>query len=206
MLVLLYIYICEEIFVSDLLLFFFCNVLIYNAINSFFVSNPIHSLFILIMNYSIIGLLFIYNGLVFIGFIFMLIYIGAVSVLLLFTLMLLNLKFIYYKSINIKYMYYYLIFSLFIQFAFFFVLFKKNTVFFADNYLYINWFKIVFLKGDYVNIGYDLFYLNSSLILIIGLFLLSILIASVNIITPVKTSKKQEIHYQLKDYNKNIFL
>ena len=194
----------NEINLSDLILLFVCNLLILNTLNSYFMKNPVYSLILLIVNYSLAGLLFVYNGLVFIGLIFILIYVGAVSVLLIFTLMLLNLKNIYYKTENNKIYYVLLVFVFFTEIVFIAFCVKNYENSFFDYYLYTNWFKILFLKSDFVNIGYQLIIFNSELLIIVGLLLLIILVASVSMVISLKDSKKQEKHSQFKNYNKNI--
>ena len=181
-----------------------CNLLIINTINSYFMKNPIYSLILLILNYALGGLLFIYNGLVFMGLVFILIYIGAVSVLLVFTLMLLNLKTIYYKTESVSIFYFLIFFIFFVEFFSFFFCLKNYEISFFDYYLYTNWFKILFMKSNFVNIGYQLIVLNSELLLIVGLLLLVILVASVSMVITLKDSKKQEKYSQLKNYNKII--
>ena len=189
---------------SDLILLFICNLLIINTINSYFMKNPIYSLILLIVNYSLGGLLFIYNGLAFIGIVFILIYVGAVSVLLVFTLMLLNLKNIYYKNESALNYYFLIAFVFIIEFISFYFCLKNYDISFFDYYLYTDWFKILFLKSDFVNIGYPLIIFNSEILIIVGLLLLVILVASVSMVITLKDSKKQEKYSQFKNYNKNI--
>ena len=190
---------------SDLILLFICNLLIINTINSYFMKNPIYSLILLIVNYSLGGLLFIYNGLAFIGMVFILIYVGAVSVLLVFTLMLLNLKTIYYKNESALNYYFLIAFVFIIEFISFYFCLKNYDISFFDYYLYTDWFKILFLKSDFVNIGYPLIIFNSEILIIVGLLLLVILVASVSMVITLKDSKKQEKYSQFKNYNKNVF-
>lgn len=190
---------------SDLILLFICNLLIINTINSYFMKNPIYSLILLIVNYSLGGLLFIYNGLAFIGMVFILIYVGAVSVLLVFTLMLLNLKTIYYKSETTLNYYFLIVFVFIAEFISFFFCLKNYNISFFDYYLYTDWFKILFLKSDFINIGYSLIIFNSEILVIVGLLFLVILVASVSMVITLKDSKKQEKYSQFKNYNRNIF-
>ena len=185
-------------------LFLSLNLILFNTIFIYFMKNPIYSLILLILNYLLAGFLFIYNGLVFIGLIYILLYSGAVSMLLVFTLMLLNIRTIYYKSISISYCYnfYIFIFSLSILL---FVIIKKNTnIYYFDEYLYLSWYNKVFLKSDFVDLGYEIFINNINLLLIISLFLTFILVASTSIINNYKISKKQDMFKQLKVNKKKI--
>lgn len=185
-------------------LFLSLNLILFNTISIYFMKNPIYSLVLLILNYLLAGFLFIYNGLVFIGLIYILLYSGAVSMLLVFTLMLLNIRTIYYKSISINYCYNIYLFVFFIC-IFFFIIIKKNTnIYYFDEYLYVSWYNKVFLKSDFVDLGYEIFINNINLLLIISLFLTFILVASTSIINNYKISKKQDMFKQLKVNKKKI--
>lgn len=167
-------------------------------------KNPIYSLVLLILNYLLSGFLFIYNGLVFIGLIYILLYSGAVSMLLVFTLMLLNIRTIYYKSININYCYNFYLFIL-IFCVFFFIIIKKNiNIYYFDEYLYLSWYDKVFLKADFADLGNEVFITNINLLFIISLFLTFVLVASTSIVNNYKISKKQDMFKQLKTNKKKI--
>ena len=167
-------------------------------------KNPIYSLIFLMLNYSIAGFLFVYSGLPFVGLIFVLIYVGAVSVLLVFTLMLLNLRSIYYKAEENFKFYNFISLIFLIEFLCFYVTLNNYDISFFDYYLYTDWFKILFIKSDFVNISYEIIIYNSEILVIVALLLLVILVASVNMVITIKDSKKQEKYSQIKNYNKNI--
>ncbi len=79
-------------------------------------------------NYLIGGVFFILNNMVFLGLAFMLIYVGAVSILLLFTLMLLNLKTIYYKNTKKNHFFVVIYAFLVLEVFCFIFLFKNNNI------------------------------------------------------------------------------
>lgn len=185
-------------------LFLSLNLILFNTIFIYFMKNPIYSLILLILNYLLAGFLFIYNGLVFIGLIYILLYSGAVSMLLVFTLMLLNIRTIYYKSISISYCYNFYFFLFFLSILFFIIIKKNTNIYYFDEYLYISWYNKVFLKSDFVDLGYEIFINNINLLLIISLFLTFILVASTSIINNYKISKKQDMFKQLKVNKKKI--
>lgn len=195
----------KEVYFFDILLFFFLNIIIMNTLLSFFVKNPIYSLLLLILNYMIAGFLFLSNNLVFLGLIFMLIYVGAVSILFLFTFMLIDLKIIFYNKINSKFLNFIIFIILIFEFLYFFVYLKyyKEFILNFENSFYTNWFNILIIKDDLNFISYELYFKNSTLIFISALFLLMALIASVNIVNSLKNSKKQNAFMQLKNYTKN---
>ena len=185
-------------------LFLSLNLILFNTIFIYFMKNPIYSLVLLILNYLLAGFLFIYNGLVFIGLIYILLYSGAVSMLLVFTLMLLNIRTIYYKSINISYCYNFYLFILLICSIFFLMIKKYTNIYYFDEYLYLSWYNKVFLKTDFVDLGYEIFVNNINLLFIISLFLTFVLVASTSIINNYKVSKKQDMFKQLKVNKKKI--
>lgn len=204
MIVFFYNFILKEVYLYDLIIIIILNLILINSIFSYFMKNPVYSLIFLILNYSLTGFLFIFNGMIFLGIVFMLVYVGAISILLLFVIMLLNLKSVYYKANNFYYSYFLVYLSFLFEIVLLFYFYKKNDFFFNTNYIYTNWFKAAFLKPDFVNVGYDLFFINSDILCFIGIFLTIIMIAAVNIVNGIKTSKKQDKFVQLKSYKKII--
>lgn len=188
--------------IPEVFLIIFLNIILLCSLASFFVKNPIYSLFFLILNYVIVGFIFILNNFAFLSLIFMLMYVGAISILLLFTLMLLNLKYIYYKTINKNVMNILIYFLFFLQIFFFIFMFNKYSIIYKENNYFFNWFLIFILKNDLNVMSIELYLKNSSLIFIVALLILMALLASVNIVNSLKTGKKQDSFFQLKNYNK----
>ncbi len=60
------------------------------------------------------------------------------------------------------------------------------------------------LKHDLLSVAYDLYFKNSTLVMVSSLTLLMSLVASVNIVNSLKTTKKQEAFLQVKRYVKNV--
>lgn len=170
----------------------------------FFMKNPVYSLILLILNYSLVSFIFIFNGVVFLGLVFMLIYVGAVSMLLIFTLMLLNLRVIYFKASNVKNFYTILYLIYFIQIFSFVLINKTANIYFIDDYIYINWFKAVGTKSDFIALSYNLFINNVDLVLFISVFLTFILIATTSIVSIFSKTRKQENFVQIKFYTKKV--
>lgn len=206
MIIFLYKQLLGEIYISNLILIIVVNVILMSSVFIYFMKNPIYSLLFLVVNYFLVGSLFIFNNMIFLGLMFMLVYIGAVSILLLFTLMLLNLKIIYYKNIYIKYFWLIISSIFFIEFLSFYFVFKSyNNIVLKEKEVYINWFKLVSNKSDLFSIGYELYITNPNFIVLSALLLLTSLVASVNIVNSLKISKKQDSYIQLKKYSKNLF-
>ena len=87
----------------DLLFTFICIFLLTSAVSVIISKNPIHSvLFLILVFVSTSGLLLLLQ-VEFLGMIFIVIYIGAISVLFLFVIMMLNIRIIELKENLIKY-------------------------------------------------------------------------------------------------------
>src|SRR5215467_10492845 len=72
--------------------------------NVIFVNNPIQSLLSLIVLFALSSMLFMILGIEFISLLLFFIYIGAIAVLFLFLIMMLNLKIIELKNYYLKYL------------------------------------------------------------------------------------------------------
>jgi NADH-ubiquinone oxidoreductase chain 6 len=71
----------------------YCSIIVLLCgISVIIVKNPIGSLIALIAVYGMISVFLIFIGLTFIGFSYIIVYIGAVSILFLFILMLINVR------------------------------------------------------------------------------------------------------------------
>lgn len=181
----------------------FSNFIGINCLFSIYLKNPVFSLIFLIINYISSSILMLVFGLQLIAFVFLLIYVGAISILLLFTLMLLNLKVIFYKSVNYVYFLFFIITIIFLQL----ILFSCKDLLLLFYYAEVdsvNWFSIIFFKNEIQNFGLEIFVINKDLVFLSTIFLFLILIASINVVMSVKYSKKQLLDIQLKNVNKNI--
>jgi len=201
MIILIYKILVTNVYISELFLFLFLNIIILSTIVSFFSKNPVYSLLFLILNYIIAGFLFLLNNFIFLSLLFILIYVGAVSILLLFTLMLLNLKIIYYKHIDNKFLLYLIVTLILVEFLIFFYFFNFKLINFRESSYKLDWFLILNLNSDLFIISTELFLFNSNLVVIIGILLLAALLASVNIVHNLKNCKKQNAYHQLKNYS-----
>lgn len=182
---------------------FFSNFLGITCVLGFYVKNPIFSLIFLIISYLNAAVLMLFFGMQFLVFVFLLVYVGAVSILLLFTLMLLNLKIIAYKNVSFKYFVLFFILIVFLEI----VLFYYKDYFLLFYYAEVhscNWSSAVFFKNEIKSFGLELFVNNKDLVFLSAIFLFLVLIATVNIVLTTKYSKKQKLDLQLKNINKII--
>ena len=86
--------------------YFFSTIAVFSAIMVTVSKNTVHSVFFLILDFITISCLFIMIGAEFLGMIMLIVYVGAVAVLFLFVVMMLNVSQIedekYNKKIDIK--------------------------------------------------------------------------------------------------------
>ena len=78
-----------------LLIGFFMTLIILCLIASIFIKHPIHSLIMLVLSFFLIAILLVFVGIEYLAALILLIYAGAISILLLFVLMMFDMKELY---------------------------------------------------------------------------------------------------------------
>lgn len=169
--------------------------------------NPIHSILSLILLFCSSSVFLLFFNVEFLALMFIIIYVGAISVLFLFVIMMLNIKLIEVNDNLIKY----LPISLFIFLIFvldFYLIFSNTLLNILDynKVIYIQWINLLFKKSNIESLGILLF---TDFFFI---FLLSSLILFVSMIGPIvltliteKKNKKQNIYEQINQkYNLNL--
>jgi len=129
--------------------------IIISSVNVIFISNPVQSLLWLILTFAFSSMIFMIFGVELMSLLIFMIYIGAIAVLFLFVVMMLNIKIVELYSYYLKYFYIGII-----VLCFFVLEIVVSIVFEFDNYYlnyktYIDWlillnFKRVKKKEDYV--------------------------------------------------------
>lgn len=157
-------------------------ILIFIILSSFFViivANPVQSLLWLIMTFGLSSIIFMILGIEFLSLLIFMIYIGAIAVLFLFVVMMLNIKIVELKSLYLNY----IPVSIFVLLIFFFELiisvfsFLKYT--FIYEYTYINWLSIFDYKGNIYLFGYLIYTYFGFILILIGLLLFISMIGSI---------------------------
>jgi NADH-quinone oxidoreductase subunit J len=156
----------------------------------FISNNPVHSVLFLILNFSIsAGILFLFEA-DFLGFLFIMVYVGAVAVLFLFVVMMLNTKklikkelsFFHYCAIKFVGAFLFLCIDEQIQLSFF------N---FSNNNVILNEFNTRILNFDTFSntqlIGQALFNYYGIAVLIAGFILLIALIGCIILTISIRT-------------------
>nr|AAG23684.1 NADH dehydrogenase subunit 6 [Thraustochytrium aureum] len=185
-----------------------------SSFNVIFVNKPVNAVLSLIFSFcNAAGLLFMAEA-EFIAILFLIVYIGAIAVLFLFVIIMLNLKNIFFTEKFNESFPIILIFSL----LFFIILFFNQLTFYSFEVTlfelpsHIHWIKLIDSIGNIDLFGQVLYTYYFTYLLIAGFILLVAIIASI-ILTSNKSFllkkdfKKQLIFSQLsRNPNKAVFL
>lgn len=198
--------------IINILFYFFSNVLLISSFMVIVVQNSIYSVLFLVLSFlSASSLLFLLEC-EFIALLFIIIYVGAIAVLFLFVVMMIDLKSLSLKKDVFKYF----PFGIFIGLVFFSEIILIISENFKDNpYIksflynfYINWFDKMDSLTEIEIVG-QILYTNYILqFLISGNILLLAVIGSVYLTlgNNVKTNKSQIIFKQLSRNYKNVLI
>lgn len=171
-----------------------------------YVKNPIHSILFLILTFCNISFIMILLNAEFIAIIFLIVYVGAISVLFSFVIMMLNIKIIELKESFWRYLPIAFIISLLFLIQSFYIVYNSNNFFFFKdiiifNYNY-NWFNYFDTLTNIEILGLYLYTYGIFLFFIIGFILLVSIIGSIVLTLNQNINiKKQKIYKQV---SKNI--
>lgn len=156
-----------------------------------FSKNIIHIIILLLLIYILTGFLFLLLGFDFLGFMFLIIYAGAIIILFIFVLMLIELKNLKNKK-EFYTRFYYFIFLIILFILFNFLIFNISYITYlidySNNIMHLNNLKLMLILKFYnntsnliefsylVKIAYILFYLSWFETLFLGFVLLLALI------------------------------
>ncbi len=149
------------------------------SINVLIVNNPVQSLLWLITTFAISSIFFMILGAELMSILVFMIYIGAIAVLFLFVIMMLNIKIIELRYLYLRYL------SIGIIIICFFILeiilsifFEFSVVFLSVNF-YENWIINLNFNGNIFLMGSVIYNYNFVLFLILGLVLFVAMISSI---------------------------
>jgi NADH-quinone oxidoreductase subunit J len=182
--------------IISLLLFFF-------ALNIILSKNTLYSILSLIIVFFLSSLIILLFGLDYISLIFISIYVGALSVLFLFVIMMINSR-IFIKTNNFLFYFFFLLLSfIFLSITYLNFLFDLNFLFnIFDNYINI------IIKGNpLVVIGSLIFTKYFIAIIISAIILFIAMLGSVSLVLePYKLIKNQVIFQQIsRNYDNSFF-
>jgi len=167
-------------------------------------KQPIQSLLSLILSFGMSSIVFMILGAEFLSLLIFIVYIGAIAVMFLFVIMMLNVKVVELRSFYLKY----LPVGIFIILFFFFELFiyiYYEFIFFFNDFFYISWIDFLDFKGNIYLLGsiiysnYFILFLFLALILFISM--LGSIILLVNWLDKKQTLINKE--YYFESFNKN---
>ncbi len=187
----------------NILICLFMVLMIINSLAIILSNNSIHSVLFLVLNFILSsGLLLVFER-EFLALSFLIIYVGAISVLFLFVVMMLDIKI---KNSNIDILKYFPI-GFFLGIVFFFeIIYMLLDLLFLNTYRYnifinnyINWFKITDSITDIQALGQILYTHYVIQFLLAGLILLVAVIAAVVLTQDniIKKPKKQLLFKQI---------
>lgn len=196
----------------NILLFLFILLMIFNSLAIILSNNSIHSVLFLVLNFIISsGLLLVFER-EFLALSFLIIYVGAISILFLFVVMMLDIKI---KNSQLDLLKYFpigfflgILFFLeiiYMLFYSFWVNTYKHTIFI--NY-YINWFKTIDNITDILSLGQIIYTHYVVQFLLAGIILLVSVIAAVVMTQDniVKKPKKQLLFKQISRQYKSAII
>ena len=198
----------DKIMIISLLFYFFSNILLFSSLMVIVVQNSIHSVLFLVCSFiSAASLLFILEC-EFLALLFIIIYVGAIAVLFLFVVMMLDIKTVNLTKDTIKYF----PFGSFISIVFLFEIlavvlknFKANP--YKESFLvnfYQNWYEKLDPLTEIEALGQILYTHYVLQFLIAGYILFLAVVGSVVLtVTPPRKKYKSQITYRQISRNKN---
>src|SRR6201999_4122154 len=120
-------------YVENIIIF----VCVVSAIMVLLSKQPIQSLLSLILSFSMISIIFMILGAEFLSLLIFIVYIGAIAVMFLFVIMMLNVKVVELRSFYLKYLPVCIFIILFFFFELFIYIYYEFFYFF-NNFFYIN--------------------------------------------------------------------
>ena len=174
-------------------------ILIFISLSLIFLArNPVHSVLYLILIFFLSALILFLLGIDFLGLIFIIIYVGAIAVLFLFVIMMLNIKLTEIQENLISY----LPLNIMITLLFFLeIILLIKPHFLASNeniYNTINWIDEISDKSTMIVLSEILYTYEFFWFIMSGFILLLAMLGSIVLtLDEKKEIKRQEIHFQI---------
>lgn len=182
----------------EYLLFLFLGLLmIYGSLMVISAQNPIHSVLYLILVFFASSAFFISLGVEFLGIIFMIVYVGAIAILFLFVVMMLNIKLIEFNENLLRYLPLGGIIGIIFLIELFLILDENYTFLIepVNNYYYTAWINHFYNFTNIELLGLVLYTKYFYLFLMAGLILLVAMIGAI-VLT---------LYFQLNLKRQNVF-
>jgi NADH-quinone oxidoreductase subunit J len=193
------------------LFFIFKYFILFSATMVVISSNPIYSIFYLILLFINVAFLLISLGVEFLGIMFIVVYVGAIAVLFLFVVMMLNINTneLYTKSsFHIYFFSSLLLMLIFISYLNVYIYgdfaiynFKNPTLintYLMYNFFYKEWINLVYSFDNAQVIGSLLYTFYYHLFILVGFILLVAMIGSIVLtLNPTRSTKLQDKYIQI---------
>lgn len=178
----------------ELILYFLEILGIISSIMVIGFKNPVHSVFSLILTFCISSCLLLAINIDFLAIIFIVVYVGAIAVLFLFVVMMLNIKLVQFTESIVRYIPFGIILcSIFVN-EIYFINLKFNIINMREN----DWINYFSYSDTIVLIGEILYTNFIHLFILSGLILLIAMIGTINItLYHASNVKRQNISTQL---------
>lgn len=166
-------------------------------------KNPIQSLLSLIFTFALSSVLFFVLGVEFVSLLIFVVYIGAIAVLFLFVIMMLNIKIVELRTLYLRYLPVGIFLVLFFLFELYFFLCVE---FFSYNFefLFINWVNFIDFKGNIYLISSIIYSYYCILFILLGLILFIAMLGSIVLLVNWMDSKNLSVKtYYYESYGKN---
>jgi len=195
---------------SNILFLFFSIVLVFSAVMVVIAQHPVFSLLFLVSSFIFSSFLLFLLECEFLALLFIIVYVGAIAILFLFSVMMLESKLHNLTRNSIKYFPVGILFSLFLLFPLLYEIntnkyFKNSNIisksFYTNNYQ--NWYDLIDATNDISVYGHVLYSYYVIQFLIAGLILLLVLIGVVYLTnSPNKNILEQTTFKQLSRSSK----
>jgi len=183
--------------------YFFFLLIIFSGFFVIISKNPIHSVYFLILVFLFSSILFIILGAEFLAVLVIIIYVGAISILFLFVVMMLNLRIMELYSSFFNYLPIGSLIGLFFCFEFTYAVSLDFNFFKVNSYINQPFFEIVsivYYNGNAAYLGWVLYNFYNHLVLIASFILLISMIGSIVLTVDFeyRASRKKEFYVLVK--------
>lgn len=170
-------------------------------------NNPIHSIFSLVLAFANVSFIMILFGVEFLGILFLIVYVGAIAILFLFVIMMLNIKLVELLDNATRYLPIAMIIGIFLLFE---ITILLQNIFPAISYNVIETFSYtnivnysnIFALGQILYNDYCVYIIIASIVLLVAMVAGIILT-----LTHEESVKRQDLFTQIStDYKKSIRL
>ena len=175
-----------------------------SAIMVLLAKQPIQSLLNLILSFSMSSIIFMILGAEFISLLIFIVYIGAIAVMFLFVIMMLNVKIVELRSFYLKYLPVGITIILFFFFELFIYIYYEFYSFFY-NFYFINWINFIDFHGNIYLLGYIMYSNNVILFLFLAIILFIAMLGSIILLVNWVDKKETMMNknYYFESFYKN---